>query len=57
MLSDNNTLNIQEAVFPLPSLAVNVIAVVPVITVPAAGDCVTVGVPPQLSDKAVVLVV
>ena len=50
ILSVAVTLNVHVAVFPLASLTVRVTTVIPVvITVPATGFCVTVGVTVQLS--------
>ena len=43
------TSNVHVDVFPFPSVEVIVIVVFAVITVVAAGDCVIVGVPTQLS--------
>ena len=44
------TLNVQDVALPASSVAVNVITVVPTITVPAAGDCVMVNDASQLSE-------
>ena len=50
VLSEGIRLNVQLALLPLASVAVNVTVVVEPMDVPATGDCVMTGVPPQLSD-------
>ena len=56
VVSTRFTLNVQDAVFPLASVTVNVTTVVPTpdTAVPAAGDCVTVNEPVAVQLSATV---